>query len=65
MATAGVTIFHAGTTSKDGQLATAGGRVIAVTAYAPTLQGAVDLAYAGVESVTFEGKTFRKDIAHR
>lgn len=62
---AGVTIFHAGTTSKAGQLVTAGGRVLAITAHASTLQGAVDLAYAGVESVNFEGKTFRRDIAHR
>jgi phosphoribosylamine--glycine ligase/phosphoribosylformylglycinamidine cyclo-ligase len=60
-----VTVFHAGTTVKDSQILTAGGRVLAVTAYAPSLREAVDLAYAGVEKVHFEGKTFRRDIAYR
>lgn len=36
-----------------------------VSAYAPTLQGALDAAYAGVEKIDFEGKVFRRDIAHR
>jgi phosphoribosylamine--glycine ligase/phosphoribosylformylglycinamidine cyclo-ligase len=58
-------VFHAGTSTNGNQLVTSGGRVIAVTAFAPTLQEAVDLAYAGVEKVDFEGKTFRRDIAHR
>ena len=44
---------------------TAGGRVLAVTAHAPTLREAVDAAYKGVDSIDFEGKTFRRDIAHR
>lgn len=44
---------------------TSGGRVIAVSAYAPTLREALDLAYHGVEQVKFEGKVFRRDIAHR
>lgn len=62
---AGVEVFHAGTAAKDGQIVTAGGRVVAVAAFAPTLRGAVDLAYAGVEKVNFEGKTIRRDIAYR
>ncbi|KAI0778429.1 aminoimidazole ribonucleotide synthetase [Trametes elegans] len=41
------------------------GRVLVVSAYAPTLQGALDAAYAGVENISFEGKVFRRDIAHR
>lgn len=62
---AGVEIFHAGTAQKDGQLVTAGGRVLGVTATAKTLREAVDLAYKGVESVQFDKMVFRKDIAHR
>ncbi|EPQ61418.1 hypothetical protein GLOTRDRAFT_89991 [Gloeophyllum trabeum ATCC 11539] len=60
-------VFHAGTTqAKDGEgIVTSGGRVIAVSAYAPTLREALHAVYVGVESVNFEGKTFRRDIAHR
>lgn len=60
-----VFIFHAGTATQGNDVVTAGGRVIAVSAYASTLQGALDAAYAGVEQVQFEGKAFRRDIAHR
>lgn len=60
-----VVVFHAGTTIAGDKLVTSGGRVIAVSAYSPTLQGALDAAYAGVEAVSFEGKTYRRDIAHR
>lgn len=62
---ADVYAFHAGTASKDGQVVTAGGRVIAVAAYGPTLREAVDKAYEGVKAISFEGMTFRKDIAYR
>ncbi|KAG8740488.1 hypothetical protein FRC12_015988 [Ceratobasidium sp. 428] len=58
-------VFHAGTSNKDGQVVTSGGRVIAITAYGETLREALDRAYNGVDAVTFEGKTFRRDIAHR
>ncbi|CEL53957.1 phosphoribosylamine--glycine ligase / phosphoribosylformylglycinamidine cyclo-ligase [Rhizoctonia solani AG-1 IB] len=61
----GTVIFHAGTSSKDSQVVTSGGRVIAVAAYGETLQIALDRAYKGVNAVEFEGKTFRRDIAHR
>jgi phosphoribosylamine--glycine ligase/phosphoribosylformylglycinamidine cyclo-ligase len=57
--------FHAGTTVKDGKTVTAGGRVIAVCAYAKTLREAVDNAYEGVKQISFEGMTFRKDIAYQ
>ncbi|EST06738.1 Phosphoribosylglycinamide synthetase, ATP-grasp (A) domain protein [Kalmanozyma brasiliensis GHG001] len=61
-----VTVYHAGTKlDGSGQLVTAGGRVIAVSAFGDTLQEAVELAYKGVDAVQFEGKTFRRDIAHR
>jgi phosphoribosylamine--glycine ligase/phosphoribosylformylglycinamidine cyclo-ligase len=58
-------IFHAGTAVKEGKVVTSGGRVIASSAVAPTLEEAVTRAYAGVDKVTFTGKYFRKDIAHR
>ena len=38
---------------------------MAVSAFAPTLRGAVDAAYEGVKQVSFEGMTYRKDIAYR
>ncbi|KAI0332028.1 aminoimidazole ribonucleotide synthetase [Cubamyces sp. BRFM 1775] len=60
-----VVAFHAGTSAVDGKVVTSGGRVLVVSAYAPTLQGALDAAYAGVANIEFEGKVFRRDIAHR
>lgn len=62
----GVKVYHAGTAlDKSGELVTAGGRVIAVAAAGPTLEGALAQAYKGVDAVEFEGKTVRRDIAHR
>jgi phosphoribosylamine--glycine ligase len=58
-------IFHAGTAMKDGQLVTAGGRVLTVCAEAENLQDAIANVYEGVEKITFEGAHFRKDIAAR
>ena len=49
----------------DKKTVTSGGRVLCVSAYAPTLQQALDAAYAGVDNVSFEGKIFRRDIAHK
>ncbi|TIA94674.1 hypothetical protein E3P94_04131 [Wallemia ichthyophaga] len=60
-----VVAYHAGTAIKDGQLVTAGGRVLAVSAFASTLHEALEKAYKGVDAIQFEGKTYRKDIAHR
>lgn len=61
----GINHFHAGTTVKDNQLQTAGGRVIAATATAETLEEAVKRAYVGVDHISFDKMQFRKDIAHR
>ncbi|KAI5280615.1 hypothetical protein KEM54_003590, partial [Ascosphaera aggregata] len=59
-------VFHAGTAvNEKGKLVTAGGRVIAVTSTAETLEEAVCRAYKGMEGVRFDGMHFRKDIAHR
>lgn len=60
-----VKVFHAGTTLKDGQVVTNGGRVLGVTAWADTLQAARDAAYAAVEMIQFDGAQFRKDIASK
>jgi phosphoribosylamine--glycine ligase len=65
-ALAGVTVFHAGTTrDADGRLATAGGRVLAVTGTGDTIGQARDRAYAGVERIRFDGMHYRTDIAAR
>ncbi|KAA8643228.1 bifunctional aminoimidazole ribotide synthase/glycinamide ribotide synthase [Aspergillus tanneri] len=58
-------IFHAGTTLAGNELHTSGGRVIAATATASTLEEAVRKSYAGVSTIHFEDVFYRKDIAHR
>ncbi|KAF2665963.1 phosphoribosylamine--glycine ligase [Microthyrium microscopicum] len=60
-----VVLFHAGTVLNDGELKTSGGRVIASTATAETLEKAIAKAYVGVKSINFEGMQFRKDIGAR
>lgn len=60
-----VNFFHAGTTIKDGQLQTSGGRVIAASSTAETLVEAVKQAYSAVDQITFDKMQYRKDIAHR
>jgi phosphoribosylamine---glycine ligase len=55
-------VFHAGTAMQGDQLVTHGGRVLAVTAMGDSLIKARDRAYAAVEAIEFEGKTFRRDI---
>ncbi len=57
-----IMIFHAGTRISDGIVSTNGGRVLGVTAKGSTLKEAIDLAYAGVGRVQFEGMHYRKDI---
>jgi phosphoribosylamine--glycine ligase len=60
----GVTVFHAGTgRDPDGQLVTAGGRVLAVTGQADTISEARERAYRGVAEIHFAGMQFRTDIA--
>ncbi|HYG58624.1 MAG TPA: phosphoribosylamine--glycine ligase [Symbiobacteriaceae bacterium] len=62
----GVTVFHAGTGfDEEGALVTAGGRVMGVMAVGADLREALDRAYAGVEAIRFEGKTYRSDIGWR
>jgi phosphoribosylamine--glycine ligase len=60
---AGATVFHAGTRRERDTYVTAGGRVLGVTALAPTLREARDRAYAAVSKIRVEGAHFRADIA--
>ena len=59
----GVKVFHAGTTLKENQIVTSGGRVLGVTALGKDLQAAQAAAYAAVEKIHFSGAQFRRDIA--
>jgi phosphoribosylamine--glycine ligase len=61
----GATVFHAGTTERDGRVVTAGGRVLAVSAVGSSLSAARRQAYAACERLAFEGMWYRRDIAAR
>jgi len=58
-----VEVFHAGTKHADGEVKTAGGRVLAVTALAATLEAARARAYEAVSRIHFENCHYRRDIA--
>jgi len=55
--------LHAGTAARDGEVVSSGGRVLSITASAPTLQAARDAAYAGVAEIRLDGAHHRSDIA--
>ena len=58
-------VFHAGTTLKDGQVVTSGGRVLCVTALGETVKYAQSRAYQIAEEIQFEGAQYRTDIGYR
>jgi phosphoribosylamine--glycine ligase len=58
----GILVFHAGTRRQNGQLVTAGGRVLTVVGQGPTFERAMDRAYAAVRLIRFEGMQYRRDI---
>lgn len=60
-----VYIDHAGTKLEDGNLVTAGGRVLMVTGIGPTLREAAERSRAAAEAIRFEGKQYRADIGWR
>ena len=62
---AGVKVFHAGTSKRDGVYYTTGGRVLGVTARAALLEVAVGKAYEACAKISFDGAHYRKDIAGR
>jgi phosphoribosylamine--glycine ligase len=57
-----ITVFHAGTQTRDGAVVTSGGRVLGVTALADDLAAAAARAYEGVGLIGFEGAHYRSDI---
>lgn len=62
----GASIVHAGTKrNAEGEIVTAGGRVLGISSQARTLQEAAEIAYSVCDSITFEAKYQRKDIGHR
>ncbi|HOJ21034.1 MAG TPA: phosphoribosylamine--glycine ligase [Armatimonadota bacterium] len=61
----GVVVFHAGTAERDGQIVTAGGRVLNVTAVGETHAEAAKRAYEAVSKIHFEGMYYRRDIGWR
>ena len=61
----GVEVFHAGTSLVEGNYITSGGRVLAVTAAAESLEAALHRAYEAMAGIHFEGIYYRRDIGHR
>lgn len=55
-------VFHAGTTGKNNEVVTNGGRVIAVSSYGDNLENALTKSFSNAEKIQFEGKYYRKDI---
>lgn len=60
-----VFVFHAGTAERGGNIVTAGGRVLGVTALGGTVAEAIDRAYDAVKMITWRGVQFRKDIGRK
>ena len=58
-------VFHAGTAEKDGQVVTAGGRVLCVTALGENVKLAQKGAYDAAAQIAWDGMQYRKDIGYR
>lgn len=58
-------VFHAGTAEQDGQIVTAGGRVLCVTALGDNVRTAQKRAYEVADGISFDGRQYRRDIGHR
>jgi phosphoribosylamine--glycine ligase len=57
--------FHAGTKLEGDQVLTSGGRVFGLTAWSDDIASAIDTAYSNINSISFDGMNYRKDIGHR
>jgi len=55
-------VFHAGTTTNNSDVVTSGGRVLAVTSFADTIQEALDKSYRSIDEIHFEKMNYREDI---
>ena len=62
---AGVSVHHAGTAMSNGQLVTAGGRVLTVVGRGKDFTEAIARAYSGVQLIHFDGRQYRSDIGRR
>ena len=60
-----VFVFHAGTRALDGRVVTAGGRVLGVTGWAPTLGEALARVYRATAKIRIDGAFYRRDIGRR
>lgn len=58
----GSIVFHSGTALKDGQVVTAGGRVISVVSYGKDKEEALRKSFTEAEKIQYEGRYFRRDI---
>ena len=58
-------IFHAGTAREDGNVVTAGGRVLTVVGRGPTYRAAIDTAYTAAARIRFDGMQLRRDIGQK
>jgi phosphoribosylamine--glycine ligase len=61
----GVSVYHGGTARRDGELITAGGRVLTVAGRGADFVEAIARAYAGVEQIAFDGMQYRRDIGRK
>ncbi|MFO7914105.1 MAG: phosphoribosylamine--glycine ligase [Candidatus Krumholzibacteriales bacterium] len=61
----GCVVFHAGTARKNGDLVTAGGRVLGVTGVAGNLENSLKKAYRGIDKISFKDSFFRSDIGKK
>ena len=55
-------VFHSGTAIKEGEIVTAGGRVLAMTALSDSIESARALIYKEATKISFDGIFYRKDI---
>ena len=55
-------VYHAGTTLKDNKVVTSGGRVMAITSLANSMEEALEKSYRSINKIHFDGMNFRKDI---
>lgn len=65
VATADSKVFHAGTTTKDGQIVTSGGRVLCAVALGDSVSDAQNKAYQVTKQINWNGVNYRNDIGHR